>query len=415
MARKPPCGYPLFERAVTLDYRVRALPAALLSAAVLSVLVAAPASRAAANDGRLYVSQVDQATQLQLQTMQNSIRNLQVQLQQLTQIKEALTQAQQHDKEQAALIEQRFGKIDSALSGSRLLELVSQVETLNTDLNKMRGELELLRNQFDKAEKRDKSLNSDFSDRLNKLEHASKESSDDSATVAKSTDTATADDATSVSEGASPGAATTSQPSAALAGETAADAALSAAAATAPSSPSSTASTPTTNASSAVGATTASAASAPAPSVTAAAASTTPAAVASNTKPAARDPIAENKLYDEALRQFRGGNYQGAVASFESFTDKYPSSALAPNARYWIGVSHFNQRDFAKALQSNQALMKVYPDSAKVPDAMLNIASIHVEQNDYTAARNMLEEVIAKYPASDAAGKARTRLTLLKK
>ena len=78
-------------------------------------------------------------------------------------------------------------------------------------------------------------------------------------------------------------------------------------------------------------------------------------------------------------------------------------------------MSHFNQRDFAKALQSNQALMKVYPDSAKVPDAMLNIASIHVEQNDYTAARNMLEEVIAKYPASDAAGKARTRLTLLKK
>jgi tol-pal system protein YbgF len=388
---------------VTFAYRVKPWTAALLGAAVLSVF-APLVTQAAEPVERLYLAQVDQATQLQLQTMQNSIRYLQVQMQQLTQIKEALTQAQQHDKEQAVLIEQRLGKIDSALSGSRLLELVSQVETLNAELNKMRGELELMRNRFDKAEKRDKNLFADFNDRLKKLEHVSRGSSGDVEDVAKSTDSATVDD----TETGGAAAVATSPSSAVVASEPAVSAPVS----TAPQMTPSSTGVAAAAAASAAGSVSAAPSTTVAPS---AAPATVTAAVAPSAKPAARDPVAENKLYDEALRQFRGGNYQGAVASFESFADKYPASALAPNAQYWIGVSYFNQRDFAKALQTNQALIKSYPDSAKVPDAMLNIASIYVEQNDYTAARSTLEEVIAKHPTSDAAAKARTRLTLLKK
>jgi tol-pal system protein YbgF len=383
---------------------------AALSAAV--VLIALPAL---ANDERLHLAQVDQATQLQLQTMQNSIRYLQVQMQQIAQIKEALAQAQQHDKEQAAFIEQRLGKIDNALSGSRLLELVSQVETLNADLNRMRGELELLRNQFDKAERREKSLYSDLSERLKKLEQgpASGSNESDSAADKVSAESASAQSGAAANAPAPAAAAPAVSPPAES--ETPANPSASPAASNAAGSTGTT-SASAAAANAAVGATasvsnTATASSSPAATPTTPA----PAVVASNTKPAARDPVAENKLYDEALRQFRGGNYQGAIASFQNFTDKFPGSALAPNAQYWIGVSYFNQRDFAKALQSNQALIKGYPDSAKVPDAMLNIASVHVEQSDYAAARGVLEEVIAKFPASDAAAKARTRLTLLKR
>lgn len=396
---------------MTFAYRVKLRTAALLSAAALSVLASRPVVQAAEIGERIYLAQVDQATQLQLQTMQNSIRYLQVQIQQLAQIKEALAQAQQHDKEQAALIEQRFGKIDNALSGSRLLELVSQVETLNAELNKMRGELELMRNQFDKAEKRDKSLNSDFNERLKKLEHVSKGGSDDVEIVTKNSDASSVEEV-AVSASATSGAAAASSATSGSAGEPAVNAALTAGAQAAANAPSIVTGVTTANSSPGSASTATGGAASPSAGAAAAVAAAT---ASSTTKQAARDPVAENKLYDEALRQFRGGNYQGAVTSFESFADKYPSSALAPNAQYWIGVSYFNQRDFAKALQTNQALIKGYPDSAKVPDAMLNIASIYVEQNDYVSARSTLEEVIAKYPASDAAAKARTRLTLLKK
>ena len=46
---------------------------------------------------------------------------------------------------------------------------------------------------------------------------------------------------------------------------------------------------------------------------------------------------------------------------------------------------------------------------------MLAIAQIQVEQGDPGSARNTLEDIIARYPASEAAGKARTRLAALRR
>ena len=52
-----------------------------------------------------------------------------------------------------------------------------------------------------------------------------------------------------------------------------------------------------------------------------------------------------------------------------------------------------------------------YPQSSKAPDALLAIAAIQSEQGDSGSARNTLEDIIARFPSSEAAGKARTRLT----
>jgi TolA-binding protein len=43
------------------------------------------------------------------------------------------------------------------------------------------------------------------------------------------------------------------------------------------------------------------------------------------------------------------------------------------------------------------------------------IASVHAELGDAGAARNSYEDIIAKYSSSDAAAKARTRLSGLRK
>jgi TolA-binding protein len=56
-------------------------------------------------------------------------------------------------------------------------------------------------------------------------------------------------------------------------------------------------------------------------------------------------------------------------------------------------------------------MIATYPDSQKVPDALLNISSCYVEMRDGASARRALEEIITKYPGTDAAGKARQRLS----
>jgi tol-pal system protein YbgF len=127
-------------------------------------------------------------------------------------------------------------------------------------------------------------------------------------------------------------------------------------------------------------------------------------------RPVAVDVAGEQKNYDAALDQFKGGNYAAAAASFQAFTRAYPKSPLAPSAMYWAGNAQYALRDFRGAIATQRQLIAAYPDSQKVPDALLNVASCQVELGDNGAARRTLEEVVNKYPASEAAGKARQRL-----
>jgi tol-pal system protein YbgF len=142
-----------------------------------------------------------------------------------------------------------------------------------------------------------------------------------------------------------------------------------------------------------------------------------PAAVAGSLPaptPAARagaDVAAEQKSYDAALEQFKGGNYPAAIGGFQAFVKAYPKSPLAPSAQYWVGNAQFAQKDFRGAIASQRLLIASYPDSQKVPDALLNIGSCQFELGDAAGARKTLQELVAKHPQSEAAGKARQRLS----
>jgi len=122
------------------------------------------------------------------------------------------------------------------------------------------------------------------------------------------------------------------------------------------------------------------------------------------------DAASEQRSYDTALEQFKGGNYPAAIGSFQSFVRTYPRSPLAPSALYWAGNAQYAQRDFRGAIATQRQLLSTYPDSQKVPDALLNIATSQIELGEGAPARRTLEEIVSKYPTSEAAGKARQRL-----
>jgi len=123
---------------------------------------------------------------------------------------------------------------------------------------------------------------------------------------------------------------------------------------------------------------------------------------------------AEARAYEAAQGQRKIGNYQGAIAGFQSFITQHPNSTLAHRAQYWIGDSQYNLREFRSSIASQQKLISAYADSASVPDALLNIASSQIELGEAAAARRTMDGLIARYPASEAAEKARRRLATLK-
>src|SRR5712671_767070 len=80
------------------------------------------------------------------------------------------TLRQQVDANQRT-VEERLGKIESAATDrGAILELSSQLEALRTDIARMRGQLEVLANQAESADKRQKDLYLDIDTRLRKLE-----------------------------------------------------------------------------------------------------------------------------------------------------------------------------------------------------------------------------------------------------
>lgn len=122
----------------------------------------------------------------------------------------------------------------------------------------------------------------------------------------------------------------------------------------------------------------------------------------------------EQRSYDDALALFNSGDYKKSGAAFTDFIQRYPQSAYAPSAQYWVGNALYAQRDYRNAINTQQALVKKYPDNPKAADALLNIASSYTELKDRAAAKKTLESLVAKYPNTPAAQTAKERLANFK-
>lgn len=125
---------------------------------------------------------------------------------------------------------------------------------------------------------------------------------------------------------------------------------------------------------------------------------------------AEREAQAEKQAYEAALNQFKVGNYQSAIAAFQTFMVNYTKSPLVPSAQYWVGNSYFALRDYKVAIAAQEKLVKSWPDNPKAPDALLNIASAQAELGDQKSARETLRVLMQKYPGSPAADQAKQRL-----
>jgi len=122
----------------------------------------------------------------------------------------------------------------------------------------------------------------------------------------------------------------------------------------------------------------------------------------------------EKKSYDAAYELFKSGDYKAAAAAMQDFVRRYPDSAYAANAQYWLGNSYFLLRDYKSAIVAQEAVVTNYSASGKAPDAMLNIASNYIELKDKKNAKKVLQQLMSKFPGTNAAATAKDRLAALK-
>ena len=246
-------------------------------------------------------------------------------------------------------LDARISDLEAQAKNRSIIDLFNQVEVLKTEFAKLRGQIELLQNEMENTQKRQRDLYVDLDGRLRKVEAQQAEQAARAA-------------ATPPVASMPPGAV----------GPTG-----------------STGTTP--------------------PGTTDPGRAMPPGSVVAP-PPASIDPVAEQRAYDQGLEHFRAGRFAEAVTAFQLFTRNFPRSTLVPSAQYWIGNSLYATRDFRGAISTQRQLIAQYPDSAKASDALLNIASAQSELGDLQAARTTLQEVASKYPATEAGAKAKQRL-----
>ncbi len=260
-----------------------------------------------------------------------------------------ILQLRSQTSESQRLLDQRIAELEAQARNRSIIDLFNQVETLKAEIARQRGQIELLQNELENTQKRQRDLYVDVDGRMRKAEAQIAELAARAAQAAA---------AIAAAPAAAPG---TSMP------------------------PGGT----------------------PPPSPADVSRAMPPASVA---QPIMVDPVAEQRAYDQGLEHFRAGRFAEAVTAFQLFTRNFPRSTLVPSAQYWIGNSLYAVRDFRGAINTQRQLIAQYPDSAKAPDALLNIATAQAELGDLQAARATLQEVASKYPSSEAGAKARQRL-----
>lgn len=130
--------------------------------------------------------------------------------------------------------------------------------------------------------------------------------------------------------------------------------------------------------------------------------------------PAQGVDAAEKKAYDDAYSLYNRKMYKEAIAAFQSFNQKYPSSTLGENAYFWAGESHFALKEYEKAILAYQDVIKKFPSGSKVPNAMLRQALAFSEIKDTVSAKVLLRRLVEKYPNSSEASIAKGKLQAIK-
>jgi tol-pal system protein YbgF len=129
----------------------------------------------------------------------------------------------------------------------------------------------------------------------------------------------------------------------------------------------------------------------------------------------------EVRDYEEAFALYRAGRFGDAIDRFRTFLQNYPSSGYADNALFWVGECQFRTGDFERAVLTFEDVVNRYPDENKVPDALyrqgvalLEIGRKKGEEEIYTpAAREIFERIVSEYPASTRVPEAKKQLEKL--
>lgn len=115
-------------------------------------------------------------------------------------------------------------------------------------------------------------------------------------------------------------------------------------------------------------------------------------------------------LYNSALRDYNGGKNDLAIQEFNDYAKFYPNTDLAGNAYFYLAEIQFKAGDFEKAVTSYDLVLQNFPSGNKAAAAQLKKGYALLELGKEDEGTQELKHVIQRYPRTNEATQARERL-----
>lgn len=115
-------------------------------------------------------------------------------------------------------------------------------------------------------------------------------------------------------------------------------------------------------------------------------------------------------LYQEALTDYRNGEYGQALEGFTQFLEAGPRDDYVDNALYWIGECHYGLGDYQASVDYFDQIIEQLSSAGKVPDAMLKKSLAYDRMGRSAEAVELLEVLIEEYPNSNPGRLGKERL-----
>lgn len=127
---------------------------------------------------------------------------------------------------------------------------------------------------------------------------------------------------------------------------------------------------------------------------------------ANDPSPAANSGAAdasERKAYSDAIGLMKARQFDQSILAFNRLVVDYPGGSYNGHAFYWLGELYLAKSNDAKARQQFVQVIDLYPNHAKVPDALYKIGVVYHRQGDKDRALQYLNRVRGEFANSNAA------------
>jgi tol-pal system protein YbgF len=127
------------------------------------------------------------------------------------------------------------------------------------------------------------------------------------------------------------------------------------------------------------------------------------------------DASGGTEIYDAAWADFTRGNYTLARQGFTELVDRFPSSELATDSRYWIAETYYSQANYQESFARFDQLLAAAPPAATQSKCLLKMGYCQLAMGDEPKAVEILRRLMAEFPKSDEALIAENRLSTLQR